>query len=371
MADVGPPAVVIDNGTGFTKMGYAGGVQPQYTIPTCIGLPHKAKQKQSDGITDLDFFIGDEAQARSQDYAINFPINKGVVENWDNMEKIWQRSFFKYLKCEPENHHVMLTEPPLNAPENRELMAEIMFETFNVPGLYIAVSAVLALTAAWESTTNKILAKEGDAALKEYVAKYGSRKRTGAVIDSGDGVTNVVPIYEGYVVGSSIRKIPVAGNDVTEFIKQMLRDRRGTFPVTPLRPRSVFRVRQRVALPSRLCAISFRHAAQAFVGSGLLLFFCFSILRGWIGVARRVCAVVVDRACAAGGLDRRRHADQRGPLLHLQGHREGVPVVRQGRRPVQGARRRSPPHQGALAVRHRLRALPRPGGVCVRACRAA
>ena len=167
MADSTLPPVVMDNGTGFTKMGYAGGIQPQYTIPTCVGLPHTQSSK-TEGIHDLDFFIGDEAQARSRDYSINFPIDKGVVENWDNMEKLWQRCFFKYLKCEPENHHILLTEPPLNAPENRELTAEIMFETFNVPGLYIAVSSVLALTAAWESSVNKILTKKGEAALADY-----------------------------------------------------------------------------------------------------------------------------------------------------------------------------------------------------------
>ena len=47
-------------------------------------------------------------------------------------ERLWQRCLFKYLRCEPEEHHVLLTEPPLNTPENRELTAEIMFETFNV-----------------------------------------------------------------------------------------------------------------------------------------------------------------------------------------------------------------------------------------------
>ncbi len=55
------------------------------------------------------------------------------------MEKFWQRCIFKYLRCEPEEHNFVLTEPPMNAPENREYTAEIMFETFNVAGLYIAV----------------------------------------------------------------------------------------------------------------------------------------------------------------------------------------------------------------------------------------
>ena len=70
----------------------------------------------------------------------------------------------------------MLTEPPLNTPENREYTAEIMFESFNVPGLYIAVQAVLALAASWTSK------------------QVGERTLTGTVIDSGDGVTHVIPV---------------------------------------------------------------------------------------------------------------------------------------------------------------------------------
>jgi len=102
-----------------------------------------------------------------------------------------------------------LTEPPLNAPENREYTAEIMFETFNVPGLYIAVQAVLALAASWTSkqVTQKTL--------------------TGTVIDSGDGVTHVIPVAEGYVIGSCIKHIPIAGRDITAFVQQLMRDREG------------------------------------------------------------------------------------------------------------------------------------------------
>lgn len=67
------------------------------------------------------------------------------------MERYWEQCIFKYLRAEPEDHFFLLTEPPLNTPENREYTAEIMFESFNVPGLYIAVQAVLALTASWQS----------------------------------------------------------------------------------------------------------------------------------------------------------------------------------------------------------------------------
>lgn len=92
------------------------------------------------------------------------------------MERFLEQCIFKYLRAEPGDHHFLLTEPPLNTPENREYTAEIMFETFNVPGLYIAVQAVLALAASWASRPVE------------------ERTLTGVVIDSGDGVTHVIPV---------------------------------------------------------------------------------------------------------------------------------------------------------------------------------
>jgi actin-related protein 3 len=212
------PAVVIDNGTGYTKMGYAGNTEPQYIIPSIIATnevaakqatgPSKASQ-QKKGIDDLDFFIGDEIGPVIKTYSTHNPIRHGQVENWTHMERFWEHCIFRYLRCEPEDHHFLLTEPPLNPPENREFLAEIMFETFNVPGLYIAVQAVLALAASWTSSQVK------------------ERTLTGTVIDSGDGVTHVIPVAEGYVIGSSIKHIPIAGRDITSFVQQILKDREG------------------------------------------------------------------------------------------------------------------------------------------------
>ena len=135
-------------------MGYSGNVEPQYIIPTVLGTKAEegGVQGKRDGVEDLDFFIGDDAFANTSTHQINYPIRHGLIDNWDNMERMWARCMFQYLRCEPEEHYVLLTEPPLNPPENREYTAEIMFETFNVPGLYIAVQAVLALAASWTSS---------------------------------------------------------------------------------------------------------------------------------------------------------------------------------------------------------------------------
>jgi len=217
MSKTGLPAVVIDNGTGYTKMGFAGNVEPQYIIPTAIatqegkGSTQKAAS-QKKGVEDLDFYIGDEALANNKTYDLFYPVRHGQIENWTHMEYFWEHCIFKYLRCEPEDHFFLLTEPPLNAPENREYTAEIMFETFNVPGLYIAVQAVLALAASWTSKNVK------------------ERTLTGTVIDSGDGVTHVIPVAEGYVIGSSIKHIPLAGRDITAFVQQLMRERNEPIP---------------------------------------------------------------------------------------------------------------------------------------------
>ncbi|KAI9335035.1 actin family [Zopfochytrium polystomum] len=228
--------IVIDNGTGYTKMGYAGNSDPQFIIPTAIATrkiagaagdrtgPAIGSMSRATtlsgatssniasrrGVDDLDFYIGDEAIANGHTYNVASPIRHGQVDNWDYMEKFHQACIYQYLRCEPEDHYFLLTEPPLNAPENREFTAEIFFESFGAKGIYIGVQAVLALAASWSSKREQTL--------------------TGTVIDSGDGVTHVIPVAEGYVIGSSIKHIPIAGRDITYFVQQLLRERENSIP---------------------------------------------------------------------------------------------------------------------------------------------
>ena len=114
-------------------------------------------------------------------------------------------------------HGFLLTERPANPPENREYLAEVMFETFGVKQLVIAVQGVLALHAAASSDKGRKLGLD-------------QGTLTGTVIDSGDGVTHVIPIVEGYVLSHSIRHIPLAGRDVTNFVLDRLRERESGIP---------------------------------------------------------------------------------------------------------------------------------------------
>ena len=110
------------------------------------------------GLDDLDFLIGDEATNQVEKiiklfffpffkfqphYSTKWPLRHGIVEDWDLYERFMEQIIFKYLRAEPEDHYFLLTEPPLNPPENREYTAEIMFESFNVPGnLFDAIGSL-------------------------------------------------------------------------------------------------------------------------------------------------------------------------------------------------------------------------------------
>ncbi|ELT93218.1 hypothetical protein CAPTEDRAFT_101436, partial [Capitella teleta] len=129
---------------------------------------------------------------------IRHPMEHGIVQDWNEMERIWQYIYSKdQLQTFSEEHPVLLTEAPLNPRRNREKAAEVFFETFNVPALFISMQAVLSL--------------------------YASGRTTGVVLDSGDGVSHAVPIYEGFAMPHSIMRTDIAGRDVTRFLRLLLR----------------------------------------------------------------------------------------------------------------------------------------------------
>lgn len=83
---------------------------------------------------------------------ITHPIERGVVQSWDDMEKLIQHTYLNEIRASPEEHHVLMTEAPLNPKKNREKLTELMFEKFNIPYLYVTIPSFLALFATGRST---------------------------------------------------------------------------------------------------------------------------------------------------------------------------------------------------------------------------
>ena len=130
-------AVVIDNGSGTCKAGFAGDDAPRSVFSTVVGRPRVPGIMV--GLDQKEVYVGEEAQQKRGVLKIETPIEQGIVSNWDDMEKVWHHTLYSELRVAPEEHPILMTEASLNPKLNREKMTQIMFETFNVPCLYVNV----------------------------------------------------------------------------------------------------------------------------------------------------------------------------------------------------------------------------------------
>ncbi|XP_043075303.1 actin-1 isoform X3 [Puntigrus tetrazona] len=192
MSDYKTP-IVLDSGSGLMKAGFADQDLPTSVFPSVIGRPKY--EEVMNGSVEREQYVGHDAQHMRGVLTLKYPIRNGVVTNWDEMEMIWHHAFQQLCVC-PEDHPVLLTEAAMNPLQNRQRSVELMFEVFGVPLTFVALQAVLAL--------------------------YASGRTTGVVLDSGDGVTHSVPVFEGYCLPHAVQRLDLAGSHVTLQLQKLL-----------------------------------------------------------------------------------------------------------------------------------------------------
>ncbi|KAG7201133.1 hypothetical protein KM043_003924 [Ampulex compressa] len=197
MDSKGRKIIVCDNGTGFVKCGYAGANFPAHIFPSIVGRPIIRAVNKIGDIDVKDLMVGDEASKLRSMLEISYPMQNGIVRNWEDMCHVWDYTFGKEkMNINPRECKILLSEPPMNPITNREKMIEVMFEKYGFAGVYIAIQAVLTL--------------------------YAQGLISGVVVDSGDGVTHICPVYEEYALPHLTRRLDIAGRDITIYLIKLL-----------------------------------------------------------------------------------------------------------------------------------------------------
>ncbi len=149
------------------------------------------------GVNLKDAYVGDECQCMRDLLALKYPIEGGIVTDWNGMEEMWHHTFYNELRVAPEDHPVLLTEAIFRDLSSRERMTQIMFETFGLPVLCLENTAVLSF--------------------------YASGRTTGCVVESGEGYTVSVPIFECNVCSRrGFERLNIGGGAITDYLARLL-----------------------------------------------------------------------------------------------------------------------------------------------------
>lgn len=189
--------VICDNGTGYLKMGFAGDNFPRHTIPSIVGRPMLRSNQEVNGITLKEVMFGDEANPHRSLLEITYPITEGRVRDWDDFNMLWSYTFDKMgLGADKSDKRLLVTEAALNPRENREKMAQVLFEKQGFGACLFETQALLSLMAEGLST--------------------------GLVFDSGDGVSHVIPVVDGFIIRHAIQRLNLAGRHITKYLVKLL-----------------------------------------------------------------------------------------------------------------------------------------------------
>ncbi|KAJ3006996.1 hypothetical protein NUW54_g3723 [Trametes sanguinea] len=194
--------IVVDNGTGFVKVGYAGSNFPEHVFPSIVGRPIlRAEERVTGSAIIKDVMIGDEAAENRNYLQVTQPMEHGIVRNWEDMKLLWDYTFEEKLHVDTQGR-------------------KVMFEEYGFQGVYVAIQAVLTLYA--QGGFMSFISDRPTGGIRSRCAHESQVLTTGVVVDSGDGVTHIVPVYDGFALPHLTRRLDIAGRDVTRYLIKLL-----------------------------------------------------------------------------------------------------------------------------------------------------
>ncbi|XP_066928447.1 uncharacterized protein [Clytia hemisphaerica] len=204
--DYGTP-LIIDNGSGMIKIGLANKESPNY-IPNIVGTENY--QKVMGGSTEdpssNERMVGWKADQYRGILKLRYPMQNGVIDDWDAMIDVWTYSIEEQLEINCSDHPILITENVLSPKHHRERMMEIMMETFEIPAYYSTQQGVMTL--------------------------YSAGRVSGIVLDSGDTLSQIVPVYEGYGIKHATEAIQIGGRDVTDYLRKLITRKGRSMPTS-------------------------------------------------------------------------------------------------------------------------------------------
>ncbi|KAL5134414.1 Actin-related protein 4 [Glycine soja] len=191
-------AIVVDLGSHTCKAGYAGEDAPKAVFPSVVGAIDQMDVDEADNgennsasapesnnnVRNADsdktkgkrkLYVGSQSLGYRRDHMeVLSPFKDGIVADWDIVDSIWDHAFRECLLIDPKEHPMLLAEPSSNSQQQRERTAELMFEKYKAPALFLAKNAVL--------------------------TSFASGRATSLVVDGGGGSITVAPVHDGYVL---------------------------------------------------------------------------------------------------------------------------------------------------------------------------
>lgn len=193
------PPIIMDNGTGYIKVGLASQNMPNFIIPNVLGRPMLRYAQTIEDFELRDIMFGDEVTPVRSMLDLSYPMKEGIVQDENEMEILWTYILEKKLGINPSNFSdckMLLTESALNPNKNKYLMLKILFEQIGMGMVNIEPQAKLSL--------------------------FCEGLESGMVVDIGDGASHCIPISQSAILHDNIMRLNVAGRHITDYLTRLL-----------------------------------------------------------------------------------------------------------------------------------------------------